>query len=122
MKQHLTKQCKHVSHTGQLHVLAKQAAAGNSAGSTSASQPQQSVDGHLAKYVDKVPVTNTQKQQWWKLLCIAFIMTGWSFMVVENKHFKTFMQHVQPNFELLSTHSAELFYALHFYAVLHQPE
>jgi len=122
MKQHLTKQCKHISQAGQLHIFAKQAAAGNSVGSTSASQPQQSVDGPMAKYVDKVPVTKTQKNHWWKLLCIAFIMTGWSFMAVENEHFRTFMQHVRPNFVLPSAYSAELFCALHFSAVLHQIE
>ncbi|DBA98157.1 TPA: hypothetical protein ACH3X1_014776 [Trebouxia sp. C0004] len=56
---------------------------GNSAGSTCARQPQQSVDGQMSKYVDKVPVTKTQKKHWWKLPCIAFIWTGWSFTAVE---------------------------------------
>jgi len=29
-------------------------------------------------------------------------MTGWSFQTVENQHFKDFMVHVRPNFELPS--------------------
>ncbi|DBA79192.1 TPA: hypothetical protein ACH3X1_009012 [Trebouxia sp. C0004] len=36
------------------------------------------------------------------MLCIAFIMAGWSFHSVENPYFIKFMGNVRPNFELPS--------------------
>ncbi|DBA88041.1 TPA: hypothetical protein ACH3X1_005022 [Trebouxia sp. C0004] len=84
LKQHLTG-CNKASLSSQVHALKSQASAAKS-GDTSSAQSQQVDSAPLAKFVDKVRVTAYQKEAWWKLLCITFVMTGWSFAAVENPH------------------------------------
>ncbi|DBA85838.1 TPA: hypothetical protein ACH3X1_005386 [Trebouxia sp. C0004] len=65
-------------------------------------------DAPIAKYVDKGKISSSQLFAWRKMLCIAFIMAGWSFHSVENPYFIKFMGNVRPNFELLSCQQAKL--------------
>jgi hypothetical protein len=98
LRRHLAT-CNKAAPHSQIHALQEQAKRAGSAASQTASQTDQ---GPIDTRVDRVKVTPQQKNKWWYLLAVAFVMTGWSFQTVENQHFKDFMVHVRPNFELPS--------------------
>ncbi|DBB09009.1 TPA: hypothetical protein ACH3X3_007637 [Trebouxia sp. C0006] len=102
MRRHLVN-CSKAAPTSQLHALKQQAQRAGSHASQSCSQSNQGPD--MDTYIDRVRVTPRQKETWWYLLAVAFIMTGWSIQTVENPQFIDFMAHVRPNFELPSAYT-----------------
>jgi len=99
MRRHLVN-CSKAAPTSQLHALKQQARRAGSHASQSCSQSNQGPD--MDTHIDRVRVTPRQKETWWYLLAVAFIMTGWSFKTIENPQFIDFMAHVRPNSELPS--------------------
>lgn len=99
MKDH-TSDCSEAPIDSQLHAYKRLAEAPKTTASESSSGSKSNAP--IAKYVDKVKVSASQLFAWRKMLCIAFIMAGWSFHSVENPHFIKFMGNVRPNFELPS--------------------
>ncbi|DBB03950.1 TPA: hypothetical protein ACH3X1_013023 [Trebouxia sp. C0004] len=99
MRKHLV-DCSKATPNSQLHALKQQAQRASSIASQSGSQSNRGPD--LDTYVDRMRVTLRQKETWWYLLAVAFIMTGWSFQTIENPQFIDFMAHVRPTFELPS--------------------
>ncbi|DBA96876.1 TPA: hypothetical protein ACH3X3_013031 [Trebouxia sp. C0006] len=102
MRWHLVN-CSKAAPTSQLQALKQQARRAGSHASQSCSQSNQGPD--MDMYIDRVRVTPRQKETWWYLLAVAFIMTGWSFQTIKNPQFIDFMAHVRPNFELPSAYT-----------------
>ena len=99
MKDH-TSTCSEAPIDSQLHAYKRLAEAPKPAAGESSSWSTS--DAPIAKYVDRVKISSSQLFAWRKMLCIAFIMAGWSFHSVENPYFIKFMGSVRPNFELPS--------------------
>ena len=106
LKRHVANDCKNASQGDQLYALKQQAKVGASeSGSNSTANPiQQPSPGSLTRFIDNVKISQSRMKQQF-LLCITFIMTGWSFSTVENPQFVDFMKNVRPNFELPSKHA-----------------
>ena len=101
LKTHLQHDCKQKSHSTQLRIHQLQAEPSSGASSMPESEAA-AKPGPMTKYVDKVKISAHQLFTWRKMLCLAFVMTGWSFVTVENAEFVTFISHIRPNFELPS--------------------
>ena len=107
LKRHVANDCKGASHGDQLYALKQQAKVGTSeSGSDSTADPiLRPCSSGLSRFIDNVKISQSRMKQLQLLLCITFIMTGWSFSTVENPQFVDFMKNVRGNFELPSKHA-----------------
>jgi len=94
MYKHLAK-CPGLQPSDQMAAMNKIADQGNvSTASTSANLPS----SPMKKYLDKAPISKDGMMRLWLLLCLAFVMCGWSFRSVENQQFVNFLQNLRPKF------------------------